>query len=68
MKIKKVIAYEQLPARLPIWISLTAWLLLDRFHPPGWVWGMVGTVFAFLWLVSIIDMVREQRIKLTELQ
>jgi hypothetical protein len=67
VKTKKVVAYENLPARLPIWISLTAWLLLDRFKPPGWVWGVVGTIFAFLWIVSIVDACREERIKLKEL-
>jgi hypothetical protein len=67
VKAKKVVAYENLPARLPIWTSATAWLLLDRFKPPGWAWGVVGTIFVFLWIICLIDLSREERIKLKEL-
>lgn len=67
MKAKKVVAYENLPARLPIWVSATAWLLLDRFKPPGWVWGVVGTIFVFMWIISIVELTREERVKLSEL-
>lgn len=68
MKEKRVIAYDNLPARLPIWVSVTTWLLLDRFKPAGWVWGVVGTIFVFAWIICIIDVCREKRIKLKELQ
>jgi hypothetical protein len=51
-----VIPYSQLPARLPFWQSLTAWLMLDRFDCPGWLYGVVGTLFALIWIVLIAQM------------
>ncbi len=37
---------------IPVGGMILWWLLLDRIHAPGWVWGVVGTFFA---LVSIIN-------------
>jgi len=60
MKKRKVVSEKNLPTRLPVWSSLIVWLLLDRFNPPGWAWGVVGTVFVFFWIVAITDIfVRE---------
>jgi hypothetical protein len=40
-------------AQLPIFSTLTAWLFLDRVSAPGWVWGVVGTLFAVVWAANI---------------
>lgn len=48
-----VLSRLQLPTRLPIWSSLVAWLTLDRLQAPGWVCGVVATLFAILWAVLI---------------
>ena len=53
MKTKKVVSYDNLPTRLPIWPTGTAFLLLDRFHAVGWVWGIFGTLFALIWIVAL---------------
>lgn len=50
MKKTKVIHPENLPTRAPLWSSVVMWLLLDRLQPPGWWWGVVGTVFALFWI------------------
>jgi hypothetical protein len=50
------------------------WLLLDRLHAPSWVYGVVGTIFALIWiaaiatlfdgkLVDITDFLKEQHAK-----
>jgi hypothetical protein len=62
-----VLTRLQLPTTLPIWSSLTAWLFLDRVQAPGWVWGVVGTVFAVLWAVSIYSLWIETPVPLKEL-
>lgn len=57
----KVIAWKNLPTRFPTYQTVLAWLLLDRFHVPGYVYGIVGTVLAFLWVGSIMMMCKEEK-------
>ena len=33
-----------------------AYLLLDRWQAAGWVWGVVGTVLALVWVIALIRM------------
>jgi len=49
----KVISSRCLPAKLPLMSSIVIWLLLDRLHCDQWVWGAVGVMFAFLWVLAI---------------
>ena len=58
MKKKKTIAAHNLPPRLPLYGSLVAWLVLDRLVAPGWVWGVVGTLFGLIWIVMIVEVIR----------
>lgn len=67
MKKTKVIASKNLPMRPPLWTSLVAWLLLDRFQPPGWVWGAVGCLFAFAWIVYFCTLFVHESTELKEL-
>jgi len=53
MKSVKVISYKQLPAKIPTVPTAVAWLLLDRLQAAGWVWGVVGTMFALIWIGSV---------------
>lgn len=48
-----VLPVSVLPTRLPIGLTAIVYLILDRFDAPGWVWGVVGTVMALLWIGAI---------------
>jgi hypothetical protein len=42
----KVISRKQLPAQPHwSWKALTAYLALEHFNAPGWLWGVVGCIF-----------------------
>jgi len=58
----KVISYRNLPVRLPFVGTAVGWLLLDRFHAPGWVWGIAATLCAIMWAVSIFLLVAEETV------
>lgn len=49
----KVVSGSNLPARFPITLTIAAWLLMDRLHSPGWVYGVVWTILAVLWIAAI---------------
>jgi len=53
MKHRKVIDGKQLPAKLPITFTAMMWLLLDHLQPFGWVQGMIWTLVAIVWILSI---------------
>jgi hypothetical protein len=54
MKSPKVISYKNLPARIPLVPIAVAYLLLDKFKAPGYVWGIVGTILGIIPIVAII--------------
>lgn len=63
MKVK-VVHHKNLPTKLPINITLIAWLMLDRLDAPQLAWGIVGTVLAFIWIVLVIAMFVEEKVNL----
>lgn len=40
------------------------WLLMDRIAPPMWVWGVVGTLCALIFIISVIDFFSAQDVEL----
>lgn len=38
---------------LPIQSTIVAYLVLDRFNVSLLVWGILGTIFAILWIILI---------------
>lgn len=52
----KVISAKYLPARPPLLMSFVWWLMLDRLKASDWVWGVVGTLGAIVWIVGIYGM------------
>lgn len=60
----KVISYKNLPARAPILLTAVAYLYLDRYNAPGWVWGIVGTLMAFLWISYMLANYWQEQIDL----
>jgi len=57
MKKLKKIARQNIPHNFPVVSTTVAWLLLDRLDASGIVWGIVGTVFAILWVLVLLDIV-----------
>ncbi len=49
---KKVIARRNLPIRFPLSITALAYLFLDKFNAPGWIWGAAGVVVLIYWAVA----------------
>lgn len=65
---KKVLAWKQLPSRPPT-VATIAWLLvLDRFHAPGWVWGVIGALLVIVWVSLIHDMATQKEVEIEELK
>ena len=55
MKKTKTIAAKNNTPKLPTLLTAVTYLYLDKFNAPGWVWGVVGTIFAIFWIASIIS-------------
>lgn len=50
----KVISRKQLPTQTHwFWKALTAYLTLEHFNAPGWMYGVVGCIF----VLSLIGLV-----------
>lgn len=65
---RKVLSTDCLPWRLPIFPSITLWLLLDRVRAPGWVWGVVGSFMFAIWCGAIYEMSTQRMIVPKELE
>lgn len=61
---KRVIAYDNIPFRLPIGGTATVWLLMDRFNPPGWVWGAMAVLVAIWWVVWLYAITHQKEVNL----
>jgi len=64
METPKVISWKNMPTRLPIWTSATAYLLLEHFNASQVIWGVVGTIFGLGWIVAVIQLFREEKVEL----
>jgi hypothetical protein len=49
-KDKKVIAWENMPRRSPWMFTAVIYLLLKQGHTPAWLWGVLGTLLAIIWI------------------
>lgn len=56
------ISYKSLPAKLPLWPTITLGLLLDRTQAPEWLWGVCMTFLLILWVLGIITMFTQKLI------
>ncbi len=50
----KYIKHSNLPPKLPIHLGLFWFLLCHYFGAPGWVYGVLGTVWALLFLAELV--------------
>lgn len=51
---RHVLPHSVFPARLPLQTTAVAYLLLEHFDTPEWVYGVVGSLLAMLWLIAIV--------------
>ena len=52
----KVLATRFLPARLPIYPTITGWLALDHWHAPSWMYGAAVCLAVIVWAIMIYAM------------
>jgi hypothetical protein len=52
----KRIRASNLPMQPPLSGTLLWYLLLTHFAAPGWVWGVMGTLFAVLWIAFFVGL------------
>ena len=57
----KVIAFKQLPSRLPIQSSIVIYLLMDRLNAGALAWGIVGTLLVIVWLAAIYQVYNQEQ-------
>ena len=48
------IARKYLPTGIPVFPTLTIWLMLDRIQPPSVVYGVVWTLWAVVFLLFTV--------------
>ena len=48
-----IIANKYLPLRLPIVSTALCYIILDLYGAPGWLWGVMGTLFLIIWIATI---------------
>lgn len=57
----KVISRKQIPTQPHLgWKALTAYLALDYFNAPGWLWGVVGCLFVLASIGYIYEACKEK--------
>lgn len=54
MKKRRVIAHKNMPARVPLWQTVTLVLVLDRFGAPGWLWGVALALTGMAWVLAYV--------------
>lgn len=68
MKKIKVVSFANMPthpARV-FWPCAVAWLLLDRFHAPGWAFGCWATVFLLSFVAVFVGWLNQIEVELFE--
>lgn len=63
-KVKKVIKRENLPSTIPLFSTLTTYLILDKFNAPEWMWGVLAFIFLLGWINSIYRIVTDEDVDL----
>jgi hypothetical protein len=60
----KVSHSGEMPTRLPLYQTATAWLLIDRLDAPGWVRGAVGVVLLLIWIAQTARLLHEKQTRI----
>jgi hypothetical protein len=67
LKHPKVIPLKHVAARIPITSTIAWWLLLDRLRASDLVWGIMGTLCAVVWIMSVVALCIQEPVELKEL-
>ena len=62
MKKHKVISGRNLLMSNPAMVILLWYLLLDKWNAPQYVWGIVGTIYAIVMIVTIVNWCNSENI------
>ncbi len=62
--VKQVLAFSNLPTRLPLGSTVLYCTVLDYWNAPQWLWGAFGVLYGIIWMVSLYDISREQKVDL----
>ncbi len=57
---QKKISPQNLPTRLPVYMSIVVWMLLDRLQAGQMACGIVYTLLGVVWAVSIYSLAKEE--------
>ena len=60
MNKRQAICRTNLTTKGPVSATMVWILWLDWVGAPGWVWGVWGTIFAFVWVAVILDMINTE--------
>lgn len=54
MKARQVVAFKAMPWSMFgwAWRAAVLWLFMDRYHAPGWAYGVFWTVWAIMGLTA----------------
>jgi hypothetical protein len=61
MKKQKVIKFSNLPKSLPTIQTAIAYLLLDKFSPPQFIWGAICLFYLFVWIIYLVIVFNQQQ-------
>jgi hypothetical protein len=50
-----VISKKNIPTYPPFQFTAIVYLLLDRFQPAEWVWGVAWTILVLLWIGALYN-------------
>lgn len=63
---KKRITISNTGIKLPLTRTLIAYLCLDKWNAPEWLWGVIGVLYLLIWIIAIIDFWNKEQIDLFE--
>lgn len=66
MSDKKVIKFDNLPTRLPVFVTVVTMLAMDVWNFPMWAKVGLWTLLAIIWIGSVINIWREKHINIFE--
>lgn len=63
----KVLHPSQIPTRLPFISTWLAYMTMDLYDAPGWMWGMGWTLITLIWIIAVVAIWKQDHTKILEL-
>jgi hypothetical protein len=61
---RKALSMKNKPRSLSLSWYAVVWLLMDRAQPAEWVWGVIGTFCALIFVATLVDFIRAEDVEL----